>query len=109
MTQNTDSTSLLPAGLSSGETVHLDVPIIRGDATIASISLRRPSAGELRGVKLIDLAHIDVIALSMVLPRITTPTLTKQEIERLDPADLTELGARVALFLTKRTALSEFQ
>jgi hypothetical protein len=109
MTENTDSNSLLPAGSTNIETVHLDVPIIRGDSTIASITLRRPTSGELRGVKLVDLAQIDVSALTIVLPRITMPTLTKQEIERLDPADLTEIGAKVALFLTKRTALLEFQ
>ncbi len=37
------------------ETVELDTPIVRGEQSITSLTLRKPMAGELRGVKLNDL------------------------------------------------------
>jgi hypothetical protein len=45
---------------------------------------------------------MDVIALTMVLPRVTVPTLTKPEIEALEPADLAQLGAEMVNFLLPR-------
>ena len=80
-------------------TVKLDEPIRRGEQVIDTIQLRKPKSGELRGVSLVDLAHVNVAALQIVLPRITIPTLTTQDVARLDPADLLSLGVEVASFL----------
>ncbi|NLY33925.1 MAG: phage tail assembly protein [Alcaligenaceae bacterium] len=91
------------------KTVTLDQPIVRGNSTITTLTIRKPTAGELRGVKLMDLANMDVSALVTVLPRITIPSILKQEVEKMDPADLTELGTEVALFLAKKSVLTEFQ
>jgi len=88
-------------------TVTLDTPIRRGDTTIAQITLRRPKAGELRGIALTDLLQLDVTALQTVLPRISAPTLLKQDVAELDPADLVQLGTRVAGFLLPRSALAD--
>ncbi|MGR3897116.1 phage tail assembly protein [Pseudomonas sp. 1176_21] len=85
------------------ETITLDTPIIRGETSITSIILRKPASGELRGVSLIDLAQMDVLALRKVLPRITTPTLTDIEIGRMDPADLLQCGVAVGSFLLKKS------
>ena len=85
-------------------TITLDQPINRGDAEITSVELRRPASGELRGLNLTDLLQMDVMALQRVLPRITTPTLTEQEIAALDPADLLQLGSTVAGFLLPKAA-----
>lgn len=84
------------------ESVTLDEPILRGDQTITTVQLRKPKAGELRGVSLSDLANLDVAALQRVLPRITIPSLTQQEVDTLDLSDLTALGAKVASFLLKK-------
>ena len=54
-------------------TVIPDEPIQRGDTSITEIQLRKPKAGELRGVSLVDVANLDVMALQKVLPRITQP------------------------------------
>jgi len=83
-------------------TIQLDEPIQRGDTTISEIQLRKPKAGELRGVSLVDVANLDVMALQKVLPRITTPTLTTVEVNNLELADLMQLGAEVAYFLAKK-------
>ena len=83
-------------------TVILDEPLQRGDTVITEIQLRKPKAGELRGVSLVDVANLDVMALQKVLPRITQPILTTQDVNNLDLADLMALGAEVAYFLAKK-------
>jgi hypothetical protein len=82
--------------------VPLDEPIRRGEQTIEGVTLRKPRAGELRGVQLAQLMMMDVAALQTVLPRITTPTLTAHDVGNLDPADLMELALKVqGFFMTK--------
>lgn len=81
--------------------VPLEEPIMRGDQAIASLTLRKPSAGELRGLSLQDLLRADVGSIIAVLPRISDPTLTEQEAAALDPASLAECaGAIAGFFLT---------
>lgn len=91
----------------STPTITLDTPIKRGDQTITAVTLRKPAAGELRGVALADLLRMDVESLSNVLPRITTPTLTKQDVRGMDPADLLQLGTEVSGFLLPRASKLE--
>jgi hypothetical protein len=79
--------------------VRLDRPLQRGEQTIAEVTLRRPSAGELRGTSLNALLNMDVEALGKVLPRVTSPTLTEFDVQRLDPADLVQLGVAFVDFL----------
>jgi hypothetical protein len=88
-------------------TIMLDTPIQRGEQTITSITLRKPASGELRGIALTELLQLDVAALQKVLPRISTPTLTEQDVGRLDPADLVQLGTKVAGFLLPKSAQVE--
>lgn len=89
-------------------TVILDTPIHRGTQTVTEVSVRRPKAGELRGLALAALLQLDVAQLQMLLPRITTPMLTRAEIDQLDPSDLMQLGAEVTGFLlTKADRLPE--
>jgi len=86
-------------------TVTLDYPIQRGEQTITAITLRRPRAGELRGVKLMDLVQMDTSALHVVLPRISSPVLTTHDVAALEPADIMQLGAEVSgFFMTKAAA-----
>ncbi|OLU22484.1 phage tail protein [Pseudomonas sp. PA15(2017)] len=87
--------------------VELDTPISRGETTISHLTLRKPSAGELRGVSLAELLQLDVTAVRKVLPRISNPTLTDQEIGRMDPADLLDVAAKVAGFLLKKAQREE--
>jgi hypothetical protein len=81
------------------ETVELDTPLQRGKQTIDAITVRKPLAGALRGVTLMDVMQMDVQALTKVLPRITDPALTEAEIRNMDPADLVQLGTVVSGFL----------
>ena len=87
-------------------TITLDTPIQRGTQTITEVTLRKPSAGELRGTSLQALCNLDVDALSKVLPRITSPMLTDADVARMDPADLVQMGAMFAGFLAPKAALA---
>ena len=88
--------------------ITLETPLKRGDQAITSIWLRKPAAGELRGIALADLLRLDVAALITVLPRITSPALTSDEINRLDLPDLMQLGSEVAGFLVPKSAKVAF-
>lgn len=83
-------------------TITLETPLKRGDQAITCVSLRKPAAGELRGVALADLLRLDVAALITVLPRITSPTLTTQDVQQLDLVDLTAIGTEVLGFFMTR-------
>jgi hypothetical protein len=90
-------------------TITLEEPIVRGDTKITHVTVRKPKAGELRGTQLVNLLHMDVAALEVVLPRITSPTLTKPEVSNLDPADMTQFGMEVAGFLLTKANREGFQ
>lgn len=93
-----------PSGTSAvfSKPISLDQPIARGKETIDKVTLRRPAAGELRGVSLMDLAQLDVAALQRVLPRISQPTLTEPDIAGMHPGDLLALGAELAGFFERK-------
>ncbi|EPH0095053.1 phage tail assembly protein [Pluralibacter gergoviae] len=88
----------------TGHTVTLETPLKRGEQFIDSITLIKPTAGTLRGVSLAALAGSEVDALIKVLPRITSPSLTEQEIATLDLPDLIALAGEVVGFLSPTSA-----
>lgn len=83
-------------------TIKLDKPIARGEQCINEITLRKPDSGALRGASLMALAQCDVDSLIKVLPRITEPTLTENDVLKMDPADLTACGIAVTGFLLQK-------
>ncbi|GEM_PF-63316 len=82
--------------------ITLEVPIKRGDQLITDVALRKPDAGSLRGIKLMDLLQMDMVALSTLLPRISSPALTSADVNKLDPVDLISLGTEVSTFFVPR-------
>lgn len=83
--------------------IPLDTPIQRGATTIDALRLRKPSAGELRGLKLQELLQADVNALIALLPRIAEPKITGPEAEALGLADLAAIGGVVMGFFMSKT------
>ena len=71
--------------------VIFDTPITRGADEIKEIELREPKGGELRGLSLTDLARGEVDALMVLAPRITSPFLTKSDLETMTAPDLAEI------------------
>lgn len=83
-------------------TIELDTPIVRGETTISTLTIKKPDAGQLRGVKLMDLIQMDIDAIIKVTPRITTPIITENDVASLDPVDLLTVStAVVGFFQTK--------
>lgn len=80
--------------------VTLESPVKRGGQEVASITLLKPNAGTLRGVSLAAVANSEVDALIKVLPRMTYPSLTEQEVAALELPDLVALAGKVVGFLS---------
>jgi len=87
-----------PAKIVRSDPITLAEPIVRGEQVIASITLRKPRAGEMRGLTLQDLLTSDIAAILKVVPRISDPVLTPHECDGLDPADLSEIGGTIRGF-----------
>lgn len=86
-------------------TVLLQTPIARkGGEALAQVQLMKPRTGDLRGLMLADLLQMKVDAVTLLLPRITVPTLFKHELDELDPADLVAFSVEVAGFLVPKAA-----
>ncbi|WP_086873363.1 phage tail assembly protein [Kosakonia pseudosacchari] len=84
--------------------ITLENPIKRGEQVIDQITLMKPNAGTLRGVSLASVANSDVDALIKVLPRVTAPSLTEQEVAALELPDLVALAGKVIGFLSPNSA-----
>lgn len=93
--------------LAEDNTVTLDTPITRGKTTIDTLTLRKPQAGELRGVQLVELLNMDVATLIKILPRLTTPGITAPEAAGMDPADLLACGSKISGFLLQKSVKTD--
>lgn len=90
-------------------TVTLDQPIKRDKQDITHLEIRKPNAGEMRGVSLVDLLQLDVDAIIKILPRITLPALSTTEVQTMDLADLTACGGKIAGFLAQKSLKEQYQ
>lgn len=84
--------------------VTLDKPIKRAGQMIEQVTLIEPNAGTLRGVSLAAVAQSEVDALIKVLPRMTYPALTEQELSAMALPDMLTLAAKVIGFLSPASA-----
>jgi hypothetical protein len=75
--------------------VTFENPVRRGETLIESITLRKPRAGELRGLSLQALGQSDVNQLIALIPRISEPPLTLQEVEAMEIEDIGAIGSVV--------------
>lgn len=90
--------------MSKENVITLEKPIKRGEQIIKQITLIKPTAGTLRGVGLAAVANSEVDALIKVLPRMTAPNLTEQEVTALELPDLISLAGKVVSFLSPSSA-----
>lgn len=87
--------------------VDLDTPLKRGETEVHSIILRKPLGGALRGVKVVDLLNLDLVAASKVVPRISDPVVTEQEYLTMPAEDCTAIAGEIAAFLLQRKQKAE--
>ncbi|MCW5320557.1 phage tail assembly protein [Verminephrobacter aporrectodeae subsp. tuberculatae] len=90
-------------------TVTLGTPILRGEQTISSVTLRKPRAGQLRGLSLTEILQLKVDAVTALLSRISTPTLLRHEVDNLEPEDLVALSTEVVAFFLPKDQAGGFQ
>jgi len=101
MSTQTETPATSTGNARFSDPITLAEPIVRGENKITSLILRKPKAGELRGLTLQDLLTSDVAAIITLVPRISDPILTNAEAAQLDPADLAEIGGVIrGFFLT---------
>ena len=94
--------------MNADHTVTLDQPIQRNGQSVEAFTLRKPAAGELRGLSLVNLLQMDVESLATLLPRISSPTVHKPEVLAMDPADILAAGIVVAGFLQQKGERAAF-
>ena len=87
--------------------VTLDNPLQRPEGAVTAITLRKPMGGDLRGTKLVDLYNMDVLAMSIVIPRISNPVIHKAEFLTMDGEDIASLTGEVVGFLLTKRAKAE--
>ncbi len=91
------------SGTSDLQHVHLDTPITRGETQITELTLRKPKAGELRGISISDMFNMDTGAVLKLIPRVTSPSLTQAEAEGLELSDFSKIAIRITAFLLPKT------
>ncbi|MCW9041752.1 MAG: phage tail assembly protein [Pseudopelagicola sp.] len=89
--------------------VTLADPIKVGDEKISTVTLRKPQTGDLRGLKLANILQLDVNAMVTLLPRITSPALSPDQVAGLDPADFTDLASQVVVFFARPEQLQDLK
>lgn len=81
-------------------TVTLSTPITRQGGEVETIQLRRPNAGELRGLSLVDVTKLETEAMFKLIPRISMPFLTEAELATLNPVDWLAIATEIAGFFS---------
>lgn len=79
-------------------TITLETPVTRGETIIESFQLRKPTAGELRGLMVGPIVQGNVDALISLLPRISMPPLTTAEVEQMEADDFAAISNEVIGF-----------
>ena len=79
-------------------TLVLQNPIQREGGPISLLTLRKPKAGELRGLNIQSLMVGDVTSVLALLPRIASPIITAHEASQLEAEDIAEAAGIIMLF-----------
>ena len=88
-------------------TITLEVPLKRGDNEIATITLHKPNSGHLRGVSLKDCFEMNTDAVVALVPRISDPQITPQEMIKFDASDLLQMASVIANFVLPPSLVAE--
>lgn len=96
-TTNTTDATTSPKTVQVNVTLETSIP--RGSGVIDVVTLRKPLAGALRGINLAELLALRAESVMLLLPRISTPTLTREDVAAMDPVDLVACASEVVNFL----------
>lgn len=84
--------------------VTLKKPVQHGDSQIGSVIVREPTESTLRGLSLIDVLKLESQALTVIIPRVTVPTLHANHTAALSATDRLRLGLAIQSFFADLTA-----
>lgn len=73
----------------------------RGDNTMKEITLVKPNTGHCRGLSLKAVLNFEIDALSILLPRITLPAMTADDVYKLELMDTLKIAEGITAFLEK--------
>ena len=79
--------------------IHLDFGFQRGENKVTEITLVKPHTGHCRGLSLKDVLSFEINALAVLLPRITLPAMTAQEVYSLELMDTLKIAEGITGFL----------
>ncbi|MDR7101452.1 phage tail assembly protein [Croceicoccus sp. BE223] len=79
-------------------TITLAEPIEREGGNVTALALRKPKAGELRGLSISNLVNSDAGSIITVLPRICDPFITEAEAGNLSAEDFAEVAGTIVGF-----------
>lgn len=82
------------------QTVTLRRPVTIDGRETAEITLREPTTGDLRGLKLTEVLQGSAAAIIKLVPRISTPPLSEAQVAALSMHDVTALFGGIMGFLT---------
>lgn len=82
--------------------ITLEEPIRREGGDITEVTIRRPLPEAMDGLSLRDIVDMEAKTMRTLLPRITEPTLIKQEVGTMNPRDFLLLSAEASGFLLPR-------
>ncbi|HVI51513.1 MAG TPA: phage tail assembly protein [Candidatus Sulfotelmatobacter sp.] len=71
-------------------TITLIKPLKFGEDIIAELPLRRPMAGDLRGIKLAAIQELDVTTILSLVQRLSTVPLAPDTLTTMDPVDIVQ-------------------
>ena len=87
----------------NSKVITLTNPLVRGENKITEITVNKPTVPALKGLKMFDVLQMDVDALQVLLPRVTSPVLHKADFATMEVADFTELTTAAVGFLGKNS------
>lgn len=87
--------------------IPLEFPLKRGETELKTITLHKPNSGSLRGVSLRDCFEMQTDAVVTLVPRISDPKITPQEMAKIDPCDLLQMAAAIANFVLPPSLVAE--
>jgi len=106
MTEQTSAIEMPAASTTRTRSFTLDSDVtVNGTVVVEAgteVQVRKPTAGELRGLTVNALLNGDVTQLLTLAPRVTAPAIPKGA--DMDPADVTQFAGEVVDFLLPRAA-----
>ncbi len=81
-------------------TIKLNTTIKQGKEghEVAELTLRTPCAGDLRGIKILDVIEMKEEAFEALLPRIVSPAITSLDVSKMQLDDLINIIQHVQGF-----------